>query len=127
MCRSKGGNQRKASLSSANNFMVIHPGQTIIDKNIDPGSRKPTHKPPAELMANADYDALKKPLNVFFYFKPLPKATQCEKKKKKKKRELKLSYKHTHQRNVRTKGKAEQETLKKQRREAREAKKGMSL
>ncbi|GFU65679.1 hypothetical protein TNCV_636021 [Trichonephila clavipes] len=34
MCRSKGGNQRKASLSSANNFMVIHPGQTIIDKNI---------------------------------------------------------------------------------------------
>ncbi|GFY30108.1 hypothetical protein TNCV_4074211 [Trichonephila clavipes] len=34
MCRSKGGNQRKAFLPSANNFMVTHPGQTIIDKNI---------------------------------------------------------------------------------------------
>ncbi|GFU28772.1 uncharacterized protein TNCV_469281 [Trichonephila clavipes] len=29
-----------------------------------------------EYMANADYDALKKPVCVFFYFKPLPKATQ---------------------------------------------------
>ncbi|GFU37731.1 hypothetical protein TNCV_1466011 [Trichonephila clavipes] len=35
MCRSKRGNQRKAFLPSANNFMVTHPGQTIIDKNID--------------------------------------------------------------------------------------------
>ncbi|GFV55561.1 hypothetical protein TNCV_2574011 [Trichonephila clavipes] len=34
MCRSKGGNQRKASLPSANNFRVTHPGQTILDKNI---------------------------------------------------------------------------------------------
>ncbi|GFW79004.1 hypothetical protein TNCV_214371 [Trichonephila clavipes] len=34
MCRSKGGNQRKASLPSTNNFMVTHPGQTIIDKKI---------------------------------------------------------------------------------------------
>ncbi|GFX58640.1 hypothetical protein TNCV_418191 [Trichonephila clavipes] len=33
MCRSKGGNQRKASLPSANSFMVTHPGQSIIDKN----------------------------------------------------------------------------------------------
>ncbi|GFV86259.1 hypothetical protein TNCV_2093001 [Trichonephila clavipes] len=31
-------------------------------------------------MENADYDTLKKPVSVF-YFKPLPKATQCEKKK----------------------------------------------
>ncbi|GFV99658.1 hypothetical protein TNCV_5080201 [Trichonephila clavipes] len=30
-----------------------------------------------ELIANADYDALKKPVSAFFiYFKPLPKATQ---------------------------------------------------
>ncbi|GFT22162.1 hypothetical protein TNCV_3272041 [Trichonephila clavipes] len=34
MCLSKGGNQRKASLPSANNFMVTHPGQNVIDKNI---------------------------------------------------------------------------------------------
>ncbi|GFT22266.1 hypothetical protein TNCV_3272771 [Trichonephila clavipes] len=34
MCLSKGGNQRKASLPSANNFMVTHPGQTVIDKTI---------------------------------------------------------------------------------------------
>ncbi|GFX03093.1 hypothetical protein TNCV_4288761 [Trichonephila clavipes] len=34
MCRSKGGDQRKAFLTSANNFMVTHPGQTIIDKYI---------------------------------------------------------------------------------------------
>ncbi|GFW10791.1 hypothetical protein TNCV_4919101 [Trichonephila clavipes] len=34
MCHSKGGNQREASLPSANNFMFTHSGQTIIDKNI---------------------------------------------------------------------------------------------
>ncbi|GFT29703.1 uncharacterized protein TNCV_4891211 [Trichonephila clavipes] len=34
-----------------------------------------------EHMANADYDALKKPVSVSFYFKPLPKTTQCQKKK----------------------------------------------
>ncbi len=33
-------------------------------------------------MANADSDAPKKPVSVFD-FKPLPKATQCEKKKEK--------------------------------------------
>ncbi|GFW67725.1 uncharacterized protein TNCV_3445971 [Trichonephila clavipes] len=41
MCRSKGGNQRKASLPSANNFMVIHPGQTIIDKILASIKSKP--------------------------------------------------------------------------------------
>ncbi|GFV96106.1 uncharacterized protein TNCV_1870671 [Trichonephila clavipes] len=42
--------------------------------------------PPEEpkLMVNADYDALKKPVSVF-YFKLLPKATQCEEKRKSKK------------------------------------------
>ncbi|GFX70973.1 uncharacterized protein TNCV_1689561 [Trichonephila clavipes] len=42
--------------------------------------------PPEEqkLMANADYDEPKKLVGVF-YFKPLPKATQCEKKEKAKK------------------------------------------
>ncbi|GFT32346.1 hypothetical protein TNCV_4483841 [Trichonephila clavipes] len=35
-----------------------------------------------ELMANTDSDAPKKHVSVFFYFKPLPKATQCEKKEK---------------------------------------------
>ncbi|GFV87424.1 uncharacterized protein TNCV_4033961 [Trichonephila clavipes] len=34
------------------------------------------------LMANTDSDATKKPVSVFFYFKPLPKATQREKKRK---------------------------------------------
>ncbi|GFX24554.1 hypothetical protein TNCV_3343341 [Trichonephila clavipes] len=34
MCRSKGGDQRKTFLPFANNFMLTHPGQTIIDKNI---------------------------------------------------------------------------------------------
>ncbi|GFV69756.1 hypothetical protein TNCV_1349091 [Trichonephila clavipes] len=38
-----------------------------------------------ELMANADCVALKKPVSVF-YFKQLPKATQCEKKKEKAKK-----------------------------------------
>ncbi|PRD31816.1 UNVERIFIED_CONTAM: hypothetical protein NCL1_22342 [Trichonephila clavipes] len=111
--------------------MVTHPRQTIIDKNIRErlstaylkeatGTTPQTlvvenqHiNPPEEpeLMANADYDAPKKPVSVFFlYFKPLPKATQCEKKKKKEKSELKHSYKHTDQRNVRTKGKAEGRT-----------------
>ncbi|GFS96427.1 hypothetical protein TNCV_17521 [Trichonephila clavipes] len=74
-------------------------------------------------MANADYDALKKPVSVS-YFKPLPKATQCEKKNKK--GEFTQVFLQAHpSKNVRTKGKAEQETLKEQRREAREAKKGM--
>ncbi|GFW50546.1 uncharacterized protein TNCV_2888491 [Trichonephila clavipes] len=122
MCRSKGGNQRKASLPLANNFMATHPGQTIIDKNIeyrllqssysehDFSASKADHDvvgdetennsanhqtlvvenlhintpEEPELIANADYDALKKPDSVF-YFKPLPKATQCEKKSKSKK------------------------------------------
>ncbi|GFY15846.1 uncharacterized protein TNCV_1284911 [Trichonephila clavipes] len=130
MCRSKGGNQRKAYLPSANNFMVTRPGQTIIDKNFGErfstayfraatagsavkGFKKcanETHNPlvfsehdfsasnatdhdvvgdetennsanpqtlvienqhinspeKPELLANADYDALKKPVNVFF-------------------------------------------------------------
>ena len=35
-------------------------------------------------MANADYDAPKKPFSVFD-LKPLPKATKCEKKRKSKK------------------------------------------
>ncbi|GFS87346.1 hypothetical protein TNCV_422261 [Trichonephila clavipes] len=35
MCRSKGGDQRKTCLPSANNFTVTYPGQTILDKNID--------------------------------------------------------------------------------------------
>ncbi|GFS75606.1 uncharacterized protein TNCV_3423911 [Trichonephila clavipes] len=185
-CRSKGGNQRKTFLPSANNFMVPHPGQIIIDKNIGErlstayfreatvgnavkGFKKcgiETHNPlvfsehdftaskatehdvvgdetennsanpqtlvvenqhinppeEPELMANADYDALREPVSAF-YFKPLPKETQCETKKKNQKSELKYSYKHTHKRNVRTKGKAEGRTgnLKKQRREAHEA------
>ncbi|GFX15170.1 uncharacterized protein TNCV_2708751 [Trichonephila clavipes] len=34
MCHLKGGDQRKTFLPSANNFMVTHPGQTIIDKYI---------------------------------------------------------------------------------------------
>ncbi|GFT09971.1 hypothetical protein TNCV_1114331 [Trichonephila clavipes] len=34
MRHSKGGNLRKASLPSANNFMVTHPEQITIDKNI---------------------------------------------------------------------------------------------
>ncbi|GFX92212.1 uncharacterized protein TNCV_1741321 [Trichonephila clavipes] len=34
MCRSKRGDQRRAFLPSANNFMVTHPGQNIIDKNL---------------------------------------------------------------------------------------------
>ncbi|GFX00814.1 uncharacterized protein TNCV_4577811 [Trichonephila clavipes] len=38
-----------------------------------------------ELMANADYDSLKKLVSVF-YFIPLPKATQCKKKKAKAKK-----------------------------------------
>ncbi|GFT65623.1 hypothetical protein TNCV_869161 [Trichonephila clavipes] len=33
MCRSKGGDQRKTFLPSANKFKITHPGQTIIDKN----------------------------------------------------------------------------------------------
>ncbi|GFU90025.1 uncharacterized protein TNCV_2439121 [Trichonephila clavipes] len=98
--------------------------QTLVVENQHINSPKET-----ELMANADYDAPKKPASVvFFYFKPLPKATQCEKKRKRKKSELKHCYKHTHQRNVRIKRKAEgekQETLKKQRREAHESKKGV--
>ncbi|GFU10169.1 uncharacterized protein TNCV_3449521 [Trichonephila clavipes] len=80
----------------------------------------PSEEP--EFMANADYDALKKPVSVF-YFKSLPKATQ-DGGQKKQKTELKHSYKHTHRRNVRTKGEAEQETLK-NRREASEAEKGV--
>ncbi|GFU31744.1 hypothetical protein TNCV_1176201 [Trichonephila clavipes] len=131
MCRSKGGNQRKASLPFGNNFMITHQGQTIIDKNNGErlstayfrtatvgnavkGFKKcaiKTHKPllfrehdftasnvtdydivgdetennssnsptlvvenqhinppeELELMANADYDALKKPVLVFFF------------------------------------------------------------
>ena len=60
-----------------------------------------------ELMANTDSDAPKDRVSVFD-FKPLPKATQCEKKRKK--TELKHFYKHTHQRNIRTKGKEEGRT-----------------
>ncbi|GFX58813.1 uncharacterized protein TNCV_805171 [Trichonephila clavipes] len=146
--RSKDDNQRNTFLPSTNNFMVTHPGQTIINKdfgeclstsyfrtaiveNAVKGFKKgwdcETHiplvfsehvfaaskstdhdvvcdetennsanpqtlvvenqhiNPPEEpeLMANANYDALKKPsVGVFLYFKLLPKATQCEKKKK---------------------------------------------
>ncbi|GFV42699.1 hypothetical protein TNCV_840541 [Trichonephila clavipes] len=83
MCHSKGGDQRKTFLPSVNNFMVSHPGQTIIDKNIptdldvvgdetENNSANPqtlieenqhiNSSEESELMANADYDAPKKPL-----------------------------------------------------------------
>ncbi|GFX11385.1 uncharacterized protein TNCV_2804461 [Trichonephila clavipes] len=78
-------------------------------------------------MANTDSDTPKKPVIVFFYFKPLSKATQCEKKEKAKS-ELKHSYKHTLLKNVRTKGKSEGRTrnLKKtENRSSCEAKKGI--
>ncbi|GFV54741.1 uncharacterized protein TNCV_3844601 [Trichonephila clavipes] len=39
----------------------------------------------SEVTANADYETPKKPVSDF-YFKPWPKATQCEKKKKKQKK-----------------------------------------
>ncbi|GFU79772.1 hypothetical protein TNCV_4928031 [Trichonephila clavipes] len=73
-----------------------------------------------EFMANADCESLKKPVNDF-YLKPLPEATRCENEKKWQTIELNHSYKHTHQRNVRTKGKAEERARnckKKQRKEA---------
>ncbi|GFS72733.1 uncharacterized protein TNCV_1421191 [Trichonephila clavipes] len=134
-------------LPSANNFMVTHPGQTIIDKNIserlstayfraatvgnaDKGFKKcgiETHNPlvfsehdftaskatdhdvgdetennranpqtmvvenqhinppeEPEQMTNVDYEALKKPDGILFYFKPLPKVTHEKKRKRKK-------------------------------------------
>ncbi|GFX59829.1 uncharacterized protein TNCV_4130721 [Trichonephila clavipes] len=56
-------------------------------------------------MANSDDSGA--PKQIIFDFKPLPKATQCEKIEKKQKTELKHSYKNTHQINVRKNGKAE--------------------
>ncbi|GFV47040.1 uncharacterized protein TNCV_2699341 [Trichonephila clavipes] len=79
-----------------------------------------------ELMANADSDASKKPVSVLDLKPHCLKQTQCEKKEKKQKTDLKHFYKDT-QRNVRSKGKAEgrKGSLKKQRKEVREAKKGV--
>ncbi|GFW34320.1 hypothetical protein TNCV_220461 [Trichonephila clavipes] len=116
MCCSKGGNQRKTFLPSPNNFMVPHPGRTIIDKcigerlstayitaaragnavkaNMTVASKPTDHdivgdetennsanpqtlveemehiNPPEEpeLIANADYHALKKPVLRGFLF-----------------------------------------------------------
>ncbi|GFT22613.1 hypothetical protein TNCV_2983821 [Trichonephila clavipes] len=51
MCCSKGGDQRKTVLSSANNFMVTPLGQTIIDKNI--GERLSTADSRAAGVGNA--------------------------------------------------------------------------
>ncbi|GFS52414.1 hypothetical protein TNCV_4851091 [Trichonephila clavipes] len=89
-------------MPSANNFIIPHLGQTILDKSIgerlspanfrtatvgntvkglkNPGSRKnQLINPPEEpdLIANGGYDEPKKPVSVF-YFKPLPKATQTD-------------------------------------------------
>ncbi|GFW43828.1 uncharacterized protein TNCV_2854611 [Trichonephila clavipes] len=51
MYHSKGGEQRKTFLPSANNFMVIHPEQFIIDKNI--GERLSTAYFSAPIVGNA--------------------------------------------------------------------------
>ncbi|GFY06668.1 uncharacterized protein TNCV_3525241 [Trichonephila clavipes] len=58
------------------------------------------HPEEPELMTNANYDALKKPVSVFFISNHCLKQHNVRKKKKKQKRELKHSYKHTHQRNA---------------------------
>ncbi|GFS64743.1 uncharacterized protein TNCV_4685231 [Trichonephila clavipes] len=67
-----------------------------------------------EFMANADYDALKKPVDVVFFISNHCLKQHNMKGEKKQNSELKHSYKHTYQ-SVRTKGKQkeEQETLKK--------------
>ncbi|GFU67727.1 uncharacterized protein TNCV_2595301 [Trichonephila clavipes] len=54
--------------------------QTLVVKN---QHINPSEEP--EFMANADYESLKKPVCVF-YFKPMPKATQCEEKEEKAKK-----------------------------------------
>ncbi|GFT19890.1 uncharacterized protein TNCV_4993251 [Trichonephila clavipes] len=47
--------------------------QTLVVEN-----KHINHPEEPERMANVDYDALKKPVSVFFfYFKPFPKSTQC--------------------------------------------------
>ncbi|PRD22346.1 UNVERIFIED_CONTAM: hypothetical protein NCL1_49330 [Trichonephila clavipes] len=61
----------------------------------------PTEEP--ELIANTFSDAPKKPVSVY-YFKPLAKATQCEKKSKKVSSSILTS---TPIKNVKTKGKSE--------------------
>ncbi|GFV37458.1 hypothetical protein TNCV_1157211 [Trichonephila clavipes] len=108
------------SASKATNHDVV--GDEIENNNANPQTLLVENKhinPPEEPehMANADYDDLKKPSSVFFffYFKPLPKAKPCEKKRKKQKSELKHCYKHTHQRMLaqREQQKKEMETLKK--------------
>ncbi|GFV80119.1 uncharacterized protein TNCV_1476821 [Trichonephila clavipes] len=101
---SKGGDQRKKFLPSANNFMVTHPRQTITDKNISNmtllllkttdhvfvgdetennivnpqtlvAEYQHINPPEPECMATADSDTPKKPLSVLD-LKPLPKTTQ---------------------------------------------------
>ncbi|GFS70564.1 uncharacterized protein TNCV_1490281 [Trichonephila clavipes] len=84
--------------------------------------------PPEELvlMANTESYAPKKPVRVL-YFKPLPKLTQCEKKRKSKKvsSSILTSTPIKEILEKREKQKEEQEILRKQGREAREAKKGV--
>ncbi|GFV29492.1 uncharacterized protein TNCV_2728731 [Trichonephila clavipes] len=81
-------NKHDFAASKATNHDVV--GDETENNSVNPQSLVVENQhinPPeeTELMANADYDAPKKPVSAF-YFKLLPKATQCEKKKEKAKK-----------------------------------------